>query len=92
MGFQGLRATGTGAKGSRSRGVAHEAAGQTGRPCSVDGVDGGRWRTAELAEVVAEGGAPGLLIHEGGPHGPCEGLQGVRRAWASPAVSNRRRS
>ena len=36
-------------------GVLTEGAGRTGRPCSVDGVDGGRWRTAELAEVVAEG-------------------------------------
>ena len=36
-------------------GVLTEGAGRTGRPCSVDGVDGGRWRMAELAEVVAEG-------------------------------------
>jgi len=32
-----------------------EGAGRTGRPCRVDGVDGGRWRTAEVAEEVAEG-------------------------------------
>ena len=36
-------------------GVLTEGAGRTGRPCSVDGVDGGRWRTAELA-VQVEGG------------------------------------
>ena len=36
-------------------GVVTEGAGRTGRTCSVDGIDAGRWRTAELAEVVAKG-------------------------------------
>ena len=37
-------------------------------------------------------GAPGWLIHQGGPFGPCGGVQGVSVAGGSPVAWNRSES
>ena len=85
MGFQGLRATGTGAKGSRSRGVAH-------RGCRSDGeaVQGGYRRRP----AAAHGGAQGLgvagLLRASGSHGSNPG-GAVKQAEVSTGSGAQRR-
>ena len=54
-------------------------------------VDVGEVRAAGRGGARGGGGgrtAPGLLIHEGGPHESCGGVSGVREARCTPAARN----
>jgi len=76
----------TGAKRSRGRGgtyrrlVVARAAAQGGRRRAQGG---GSWRSSRIGYWRI---APGLLIHEIGPHESCGGVSGVREARCTPAA------